>query len=545
MSSESTAGKREECPLDGVAVSSSAEELDGKTKAESCANGKEAPKRSTTSEESSTTTLLPKIHTDALLERIKKLCHKWAEEEQLLGNKVFWWNIMSTQQMRAVANHVPTTLDELADCMLAHNVQMKMQYGERLIQNINAYIEQEMLQQYVQNRVQQPKRKKKQKKITMEENTSSSSSLSTTTSAHHHSVDNVLLEPYHYISSIPGKDIRTTLIDCFNTQWLRVPSSESDDSSSSSSNNNNNNNNDNNNNDILSKIKLIVSQLHDASLLIDDIEDDSTLRRGVPVSHAIFGIAPTINAANYIYFLALEQCLALKNESAMRVFVTEMLNLHRGQGYDIYWRDSNVCPTEIQYTNMVIDKTGGLFRLAVGLLQAFATTMNGTVDYTPLVNNLGLYFQIRDDLLNLVDEDYMKGKSFCEDLTEGKFSYPIIHCIRSGSGSGSDVGTIERIGKDATTTQSVTTTTTTTTTTTNASVQLLSILKRRTNDIDVKKYARQLMIDAGSLRYAREKCIRLRDEIALQIQELGGNDPLLAVLKKLHVQIDNIKLDEI
>jgi geranylgeranyl diphosphate synthase type 3 len=520
MSSESAAGKREE------------------SEAESCANGKEAPKRSTTSEESSTTTALPKIHTDALLERIKKLCNKWAEEEQMLGNKVFWFSFMSAQQMRAVANHVPTTLDELADCMLAHNIQMKMQYGERLIQNINAYIEQEMLQQYVQNRAQQPKRKKKQKIIKMEENTSSISS-SSTTSAHHHSVDNVLLEPYHYISSIPGKDIRTTLIDCFNTQWLHVPSSESNDSSSSSSNNNNYNNNDNNNN-ILSKIKLIVSQLHDASLLIDDIEDNSTLRRGVPVSHAIFGIAPTINAANYIYFLALEQCLSLQNDAAVNVFVTEMLNLHRGQGYDIYWRDSNICPTEIQYTNMVIDKTGGLFRLAVGLLQAFATTMNGTVDYTPLVNNLGLYFQIRDDLLNLVDEDYMKGKSCCEDLTEGKFSYPIIHCIRSGSGGGSDVGADPRIGKDATTTQSVMTTTTT-----NASVQLLSILKRRTNDIDVKKYARQLMIDAGSLRYAREKCIHLRDEIALQIQELGGNDPLLAVLNKLHVQIDNIKLDEI
>lgn len=340
----------------------------------------------------------------------------------------------------------------------------------------------------------------------------------------HHTVDSVLLEPYLYISSIPGKDIRTTLIDCFNTQWLHVPSSESNDSSSLSSSSDNNN--------ILSKIKLIVSQLHDASLLIDDIEDGSTLRRGVPVSHAIFGVAPTINAANYIYFLALEQCLSLKNDAAMKVFVTEMLNLHRGQGYDIHWRDYTICPTEEQYNNMVIDKTGGLFRLAVGLLQAFAT-MNGTVDYTSLVNNLGLYFQIRDDLLNLVDEDYMKGKSFCEDLTEGKFSYPIIHCIRSGGGGG---GGDQREGKDKTTQSAISTTT---------SVQLLSILKRRTNDIDVKKYARQLMIDAGSLQYAREECIRLRDKIVLQIQELGGNDPLLSVLNKLHVQIENTKLDVI
>lgn len=484
------------------------------SEAESSADGSIGAKRRTTCEKMT----LPTIHTDALLKRIKKLVNMWAEEEQMNGNKVFFWNIMSSQEMSIVANQAPTSLDELADCDCFCTQIVQMQYGERLIKNINAYIEQEKLQQYIQDRQQQQKKQKHSK----EEDTSSSSS-STTTSTQHHTVDSVLLEPYLYISSIPGKDIRTTLIDCFNTQWLHVPSSKSNDSSSDDNN-------------IISKIKLIVSQLHDASLLIDDIEDGSTLRRGVPVSHAIFGIAPTINAANYIYFMALERCLSLKNDIAMRVFVTEMLNLHRGQGRDIHWRDRAICPTEEQYTDMVIDKTGGLFRLAVGLLQAFAT-MNGTIDYTYLVNNLGLYFQIRDDLLNLVDEDYMKGKSFCEDLTEGKFSYPIIHCIRSGGGGG-DFGTDQREEMDATT-QSATTTTTT------ASVQLLSILKRRTNDIDVKKYARQLMIDAGSLGYAREECIRLRDKIVLQIEELGGNDPLLGVLNKLHVQIDNIRLHEI
>lgn len=44
---------------------------------------------------------------------------------------------------------------------------------------------------------------------------------------------------------------------------------------------------------------------------IDDIEDNSTLRRGVPVAHSIYGVASTINAANYIFFLALEKVQAL------------------------------------------------------------------------------------------------------------------------------------------------------------------------------------------------------------------------------------------
>jgi geranylgeranyl diphosphate synthase type 3 len=50
----------------------------------------------------------------------------------------------------------------------------------------------------------------------------------------------------------------------------------------------------------------------------------------------------------------------------------EMLNLHRGQGLDIHWRDHQICPTEDEYKSMVIDKTGGLFRLAIRLMQAYS-----------------------------------------------------------------------------------------------------------------------------------------------------------------------------
>ena len=123
-------------------------------------------------------------------------------------------------------------------------------------------------------------------------------------------------------------------------------------------------------------IKQIITKLHTASLLIDDIEDDSKLRRGVPVAHKIYGVASTINCSNYVYFLALELCQQLESPQATGVFVAELLNLHRGQGRDILWRDSFACPTEEEYRDMVMDKTGGLFRLAVGLMQTFMDTNN-------------------------------------------------------------------------------------------------------------------------------------------------------------------------
>lgn len=100
----------------------------------------------------------------------------------------------------------------------------------------------------------------------------------------------------------------------------------------------------------------------------------STLRRGRPVAHRIFGIAQTINSANHAYFLAQKHLEQLENPAALPIFTEELLNLHRGQGMELYWRDSLTCPTEGEYVDMVLNKTGGLFRLAVRLMQLESET---------------------------------------------------------------------------------------------------------------------------------------------------------------------------
>lgn len=58
------------------------------------------------------------------------------------------------------------------------------------------------------------------------------------------------------------------------------------------------------------------------------------------------------------------------NPALITIFTEELLNLHRGQGMDLYWRDSLTCPSEADYLEMVGNKTGGLFRLAIKLMQA-------------------------------------------------------------------------------------------------------------------------------------------------------------------------------
>jgi len=157
--------------------------------------------------------------------------------------------------------------------------------------------------------------------------------------------EQILVGPYDYLFAQPGKDIRSQLIAAFN-EWLQVPAAS------------------------LEVITKVVGMLHTSSLLIDDVEDSSLLRRGLPVAHSIFGTAQTINSANYVYFQALLELQKLKNPEAINIYTEELLNLHRGQGMDLFWRDTLTCPTEDDYLEMVGNKTGGLFRLAIKLMQA-------------------------------------------------------------------------------------------------------------------------------------------------------------------------------
>lgn len=280
-----------------------------------------------------------------------------------------------------------------------------------------------------------------------------------------------LLEPFRYVEQTGGKGVRAKLMEAFN-EWLQVDIPK------------------------LKEIAELISILHNASLMIDDIEDNSRLRRGIPVCHLVYGIPSTINTANYMYFLAMEKVHNTGNPLAVTVFLEELLNLHRGQGYDIYWRDNNSCPTEEQYKQMVLDKTGGLFRLALRLMQAFS---KNKTDYIPLVNLMGLYFQIRDDYINLQSDEYQKNKSFAEDLSEGKFSFPIIHGIRVKP----------------------------------EDHRLLNILKRKTEDIDVKKHAIDYMKQNGSFSYTEGVLQNLSQQIRKIISELGGNKKLVELMDYL------------
>ena len=98
-----------------------------------------------------------------------------------------------------------------------------------------------------------------------------------------------------------------------------------------------------------------------------------------------------------------------------------------GQGVDLWWREANVCPTLEEYKRMISLKTTALFGLGLDLLQLFSKV---NIDLSKLLRLIGEYFQIRDDYANLKLKEYADQKTAFEDITEGKYSYPIIDAIR-------------------------------------------------------------------------------------------------------------------
>ncbi|EWY92037.1 hypothetical protein FOYG_08943 [Fusarium oxysporum NRRL 32931] len=217
--------------------------------------------------------------------------------------------------------------------------------------------------------------------------------------------------PYNYILTLPSKGIRGAFIDSLNV-WLDVPE------------------------DKTSVIKEVIGMLHNSSLIIDDFQDNSPLRRGKPSAHTVFGPAQAINTATYIIVKAIEKIRDIVSHEALAEITGTITTIFQGQAVDLSWTANTTVPSIQEYLLMVNDKTAALFRLSLELLalNSEASVSDSTLEsLSSLVSLLGQYFQIRDDYMNLIDDKYTDQKGFCEDLDEGKYSLTLMHALQSDS----------------------------------------------------------------------------------------------------------------
>ncbi len=186
----------------------------------------------------------------------------------------------------------------------------------------------------------------------------------------------------------------------------------------------------------------LVELIHNGTLLNDDAEDNSQMRRGKPCTHLLYGLDVAINSGDAMYFIPLT--LLYQNPHRLNehmrtqisdLYAQEMLRVSVGQAMDIWWHKGhkfNV--SEEEYLQMCAYKTGVLARFSTRLGAILGGGTKAQVQSLgKFGETIGVAFQIQDDILNLVGEEFQKGKGIGEDIHEGKRTLMVLHCLKHAS----------------------------------------------------------------------------------------------------------------
>lgn len=245
---------------------------------------------------------------------------------------------------------------------------------------------------------------------------------------------NNIIEPILYYKNMKSKKMRTKLVKNIGVKY-------------------------NINNDIIKLISEFIDDLHNASLIIDDIQDNSSLRRNNETAHLKYGISMTIGATNLYIFDKINQfnnkikkviniedlykkypeiynpelIKAKINNIIGTKIINELYKMNIGQQLDVYWTYKKIIPTLDKYLYMIKNKTGILMTLIIDIIYELTSQISKKEyeKYRIILEKVALFYQIRDDYINLCDIDYWKLKGFCEDFDEKKNSYIIIKYYNS------------------------------------------------------------------------------------------------------------------
>jgi len=193
----------------------------------------------------------------------------------------------------------------------------------------------------------------------------------------------------------------------------------------------------------------VIEFIHTATLVHDDIIDDSALRRGRLAVHSRWGNDVTVLLGDYLYIKSMAMALTFDTLDIVRLLCDVTLRMIEGELYQLT-KNGDADITEDEHFEIIRRKTAFLFGGSAqigGMLGSVTPEQQEAL--REYAFNLGIAFQLVDDLLDFTGDAAALGKPIGADLREGKMTLPLIHLLRQGHAAG------ERIVRDIIATRAV------------------------------------------------------------------------------------------
>lgn len=187
------------------------------------------------------------------------------------------------------------------------------------------------------------------------------------------------------------------------------------------------------------QLAVIIEFIHTATLLHDDVVDISTLRRGLPTANAQWGNAPSVLVGDFLYSRAFQMLVALGDMSIMDLLSVTTNQIAEGEVFQLM-KAGDASTSRADYLQIIRDKTAILFAAALKaaaiIAKASPEQQQALYDYGL---DLGLAFQLADDLLDYQGDSKTLGKNIGDDLAEGKATLPLIYSIENNHNGSANI----------------------------------------------------------------------------------------------------------
>lgn len=187
------------------------------------------------------------------------------------------------------------------------------------------------------------------------------------------------------------------------------------------------------------ELAAVIEFIHTATLLHDDVVDESDLRRGRQTANAMFGNAASVLVGDFLYSRAFQMMVAVGSMRVQQVLADATNTIAEGEVLQLL-NCHNADVSEADYLRVIRYKTAKLFeaamRLGAILGNADAALEDGLARYGM---HLGTAFQLVDDILDYSGDEAVTGKHLGDDLAEGKPTLPLIHVMHNGTAEQADV----------------------------------------------------------------------------------------------------------